>query len=705
MREMLGIRLDETDRLVILAGGEVFLRDPWIQFATAAGPLREGDELQGWAWETEGAADGIGRYEFWRRLFLLSGEPLAELRIKAYADAALIEFETLRDIDFLSSEDSFTAPSVHAPGFVVSEGLRYLALTFGLGGPEERYPGGYWPEFRWGGGPEEFPSEAFAPLVLWNGGAAIAVAPGNYFLTSPLVRTGQGFARGLHGAVCRLPRGVTLRTWIAVSSDPLSALCKLSHLLSRDRSPRHASPVTGHPLFERLGWWNAYGSYYTELLHPLDEEVLRELARTFRDRDVPLGYFGLDLWYRFRLIGKAIRYQPDPAKYPSGLRKLREETGIPYVLHLSALSEENEYGARPGDPAAYGEIAEELRHHGAIAAWHDWLRTQQFLVRGLRENPEAAERWFAGVLEAFANEGLPVVLCMQTAGMILASTAHPNVISARSYTDYLFLLRKALEEAARRGHQEMLQAHVDPVDYRLQNLGVGSFYWALGIRPFQDLFLTREHPEIGGVDPEGEAILRLLSMGPVGIGDRPDLIDWDLLERLLDEEGRVLRPTAPPLPLVETLEEEVKLFWSAVERDGIPWGYLVALNTGEDEAKVRLEHPRDRDFLAWDIREGRAVEGKASVPPRGIRIFLLAPEVRGIFFMGHLKKLLPVHAGLELRGDGGLWIVAPQGGEFALYGKRDPHFEFLDGRLLEKRREDTLLRVKLSPGSTVRLWR
>ena len=49
--------------------------------------------------------------------------------------------------------------------------------------------------------------------------------------------------------------------------------------------------------------------------------------------------------------------------------------------------------------------------------------------------------------------------------------------------------------------------------------------------------------------------------------------------------------------------------------------------------------------------------------------------------------------------------MAPQGGEIAFYGKRDPHFEFLGGRLLEKRREDTLLRVRLSPGSTVRLWR
>ena len=700
MNGMLRIRLDETDRLVILAGGEVFLYDPWIQFATVAGPLREGDELRGTAWEIEGGADGMGRYERWRRSFLLAGEPLAELRIKVYSDAALIEFEALRDIDFLGSADSFTAPGLHAPGFRVPGNLRYLALTFGLGGPEERYPGGYWPELRWGRGAREFPKEAFAPLVLWDEGMALAVAPGNYFLTSPLVRAERGFARGLHGAVHVLPRGFNLRTWLAASPDPLSALRRLAELLSP-----HASRTTEHPVLNRLGWWNAYGSYYTELLHPLEEGALRELARAFRDRDVPLGYFGLDLWYRFGTIGKAIRYQPDPAKYPTGLRRLQEETGIPYVLHLSALSEENEYGTRPGDPTVYEEIAEELRHHGAIAAWHDWLRTQQFLVRGLREDPEAAERWFAGMLKAFADEGLPVILCMQTAGMILASTAHPNVIAARSYTDYLFLMREALEEAARRGHREMLQAHVAPVDYRLQNLGVGGLYWTLGIRPFQDLFLTREHPGLGGVDPDGEAILRLLSMGPVGIGDRPDLIEWDLLKRLLDEEGNLLRPTTPPLPLMETLEGDVKLFWSEVDLDGIPWGYLVALNTGEDEAKVRLEHPGDRDFLAWDIRGGRAVEGKASVPPRGTRIFLLVPEVRGIFFIGHLGKLLPIHAGLELRGDGGLWIMAPQGGEFAFYGKRDPHFEFLDGRLLEKRREDTLLRVRLSPGSTVRLWR
>ncbi|NOX45274.1 MAG: hypothetical protein GXO72_06055 [Caldiserica bacterium] len=648
----------------------------------------------------ERGVDGRGAFELWRRRYLLGDEPLGELRIRAYPGKAVVEFELLRDVDFLESEDSTTSPALRAPVFGLPERLRFLTLTFGLGGTEENYPGGYWPEFRWGRGPRELPREAFAPLALWDEVAAAAVAPGNYHLTSPLVRAEGGFARGLHGAVRALPRGFTLTTWIAASSDPFAALRELAGLLS----PR-VSRVTRHPLLERLGWWNAYGSYYTELINVLDEGALRELARSFRDRDFPLGYFGLDLWYRYHTIGKAVRYQPDPGKYPSGLRALREETGIPYVLHLSALAEDNDYGARPGDPGVYEEIAEELVHHGAIAAWHDWLRTQQFLVPRLRADPEAAERWFAGMVRAFGGKGLPVVLCMQTTGMILAAIRYGNVIAARSYTDYLFLLREALEEAARRGHPEMSRARVDPLDYRLHNLGVGAVYWSLGIRPFQDLFLTRANPGIGGIDPEGEAVLRLLSTGPVGIGDRADVIDWDLLGRLLDGEGRVLRPTAPPMPVLGTLEDEVKLFWGEVALDGTPWGYLIALNTSDAEAEFRPEHPADVEAAVWDLRERAPVRGRVAVPPRGMRVLLLVPEVSGVFFLGDTGRLLPVHAGLELHADRGLWVVAAQGGEFALLGERIPHLEMRKGRLLEKRREDALLRVKLSPGSVVRLWR
>ncbi|HID09066.1 TPA: hypothetical protein EYP13_02455, partial [Candidatus Micrarchaeota archaeon] len=470
--------------LEVRLGERPFLFRPELVISARGSALREGfGDLSAFPWENAG--------RIWRRRYELSGEPLGEMRFIHWERAILVEFEFLRDVDFLGAEDSFVTPSLLAPAFRFPKDMDFALLTFGLGGREERYPGGYWPEFRWGKGPEELPREAFAPLLLWGDEGTVAVAPANYHLTSPLVRFEGGFGRGLHGAVRILPRGFTLSTWIAAGDDPYAALRELGSLLSP-----HPSPITHHPLFDSLGWWNAYGSYYTEVLHPLDEGALRELAVAFKGRDFPLGYFGLDLWYRFKSIGKAIRYQPDPAKYPSGLRRLREETGFPYVLHLSALSEENEYGVAPGDPEVYREIAAELEHHGAVAAWHDWLRTQQFLERRLRGEPGAAEQWFSGMVEAFAERGLPVLLCMQTMGMILASLKHPNVVSARSFTDYLFILEPALREAARRGHPDMLEGRVDHLSFRLQNLLVGSVYWTLGIRPFFDLFLTRENPVV-----------------------------------------------------------------------------------------------------------------------------------------------------------------------------------------------------------------
>lgn len=156
-----------------------------------------------------------------------------------------------------------------------------------------------------------------------------------------------------------------------------------------------------------MGYWNAYGSYYTELIHPMEEGILRALALEFRAKKLPVGYVGLDLWYPYARVGQAREFRPDRRKYPRGLAALREETGLPFVLHLSALSRENAYGADGTDPAVYEEIAAELVGQGAVGVWHDWLRTWQFLTPALLSDPWRAERWFSGMCRAFREVGLP----------------------------------------------------------------------------------------------------------------------------------------------------------------------------------------------------------------------------------------------------------------------------------------------------------
>ena len=686
----LNLAFDEQGRPRIGIGSKAFLVNLDVGLPNSPEGLSAGE------WEQGAGRDDWGEFAWWRRVYHRGAAPLLSFTIRCYKEAARLEVELLRPLSGLKRSDSFADPVIHAPSFSLPEDLEFLAVTYGLDESGDGYPGGYWPTAVLGRGWGELPRQALAPVVLYSGEGALALAPANWFLTSALARVRGGLARGLSGAVERLPAGFQLSTLVAAGDDPVSALRELGRLLRSRGQPRG---MERHPLLARLGWWNAYGGYYTELLRPLNGRELERVVDALHRAQIPLGYLGLDLWYPYQEIGKALRYRSDPRKYPQGLRALRERWGLPYVLHLSALAERNEYGASGGDPGVYRTIARELVEEGGIAAWHDWLRTQQHLRPELRADPEAAERWFSGMVAAFSEAGLPVLLCMHTMGMVLASTRHGNVISARSYTDFLFSLSEALAEAARRGHGELLEAWIPPGKLRSQNLLMGMVLSAFGLAPFHDLFLSRPHPGLGGGRPWEDAVLRALSCGPVGIGDGPGMTDARLVGRLL-AGGRLLQPDAPPVPHLPSLKGDLHLYWAGRRAGELTWYYLLILNTTEEECPFELSLPFDLgEHRLWDGYTGRPLERLTGLlPPGGLAYFVVAPERAGVSPFGYQGKLVPAPSegfaaerdgkGVRLWSDGtpivvqgkalsiqgengapvaaersdGVWMVAPQRG-------------------------------------------
>lgn len=667
----LRVIIDEAGRPAVAIGERLWVWRIGIRFPQGGNWLRDGKgDFTGADWEEGTGEDRLGQFRLWRRTYSLRETPVLALTLRAYPEAVLVEVELLRDLSGLSLSDSFEDATFLAPTFSFSDDMQFILATFGLGTSGDGYPGGYWPTAVIGTGPGELPREAFAPLVLFTEAGALAVSPANYFLTSPLVRVPGGAARGLHGSVDRLPAGTRLSTLFAVGEDPMDAIRRLGDLLLRLGGKKRER--AGHPLLDSLGWWNAYGGYYTELIRPLTASSLEEVVRGLKELGVPIRYLGLDLWYPYKEIGRARRYRPDPEKYPEGLRALSARTGLPYVLHLSALAEENEYGASGGDPGVYRVIAEELAAEGGIAAWHDWLRTQQHLTPGLRADPEAAERWFSGMAKAFAEAGLPVLLCMQTMGMNLASTHQPGVIAARSHTDFLFSLREALERAACLGHGDLLEAWIHPGVLRRQNLLMGAMLHALGLAPFHDLFLSRPHPGLGGDTPLQDAVLRALSCGPVGIGDGPGMTDPKLLSRLLVGET-IARPDRPPTPLLSTLTDDIQTFWTETAAGDAKWRYVLVLNTAEEELPFRVDLPWEGEYLTWDGFTGRPVEEVAGrLAPGEVAYFVLSPLRGGIAPWGLADRLVPAPQGhLQALLDGKGWRLNTPGGRL-LFWSQDP---------------------------------
>ena len=654
------IKIADGGRAAIYLNDKAWISQIGLRLSQDKKWKADSDGIVGGGWSTSQAEDRRGSYELWQREFSLDGRPFLSLSLWLYETHLLMRGELLRDIDHLKREDSFEDATFLVPTFTFPEEMSFFLSTFGLGGINDDYPGGYWPTAKIGRGLHNLPSEAFAPLVLFSEGEALAISPANLFLTSPLVKTESGVGRGLHGAVDRLPAGTRLETIFAVGDGVPDALMRLGDiLLARGGKKRMSSG--SHPLFSQLGWWNAYGSYYTEPIHRLDEDALQEVIDNLKGSEIPIGYLGLDLWYPYEQIGQAIKYVPDKEKYPRGLAPLAKEAELSTVLHLSSLAAENAYHADGADPSFYHQVAREVTSQSGIVAWHDWLRTQQYLTSKLRKDPQAAECWFSGMTEAFAAEEVDVLMCMQTMGMNLASTQLPNVISGRTHTDFLFMQKEALHTAAEHGHPDFLEGFIEPSELRRQNLLMGMVLYSLGMLPFHDLFLTRPHPGLGGEHPEEEALLRALSCGPVGIGDGPGMVDPELIDRLLLPDGTLAQPDHPPFPLMETIDSDVQAFFTEHDEGESKWGYLLLLNTSDRNLSYAMEPPLAGDYLVWDGFSRKAVPAiGGTIGPGRLAYYVIVPEREGLALIGLTDKFVCMPHGLlsEVRWNDG-WHVMP----------------------------------------------
>lgn len=669
----LRVDVDANGVLSICSGQDVVATDFHVALGQSAGTIEE-RSLRASPWEPSVGEDAGGARKLYSCSLFDEGGFVARISVRAEPDVAWVVVETQRPLAGLATEDSFESSSVAAPAFRFPEHLRTLAVTFGLGRSGEGQIGGYWPSARCGRGVGSLPCEAFAPLVLYDGDSALAIAPASQFLTSTLRMSESFVARSLHGATDALPAGMRIETVFASGTGIPDALTRLGGALLARSGKARPSPADS-VLTSSLGWWNAYGSYYTEPVRPLGENRLVDVVDRLRRASVPIAYVGLDLWYPYRAIGQAVRFAPDPRKYARGFNEIARRHGLGFVFHLSALSHDNEYGATGADPSFYREVAAELSRQGGIAAWHDWLRTQQHLTPALRSDPVGADRWFAELAAALHHEGLSLLLCMQTMGMALAATELPNAIAARTAIDYLFGQPEALDTLEGLGMGGFRNDAISLADLRRQNLLVGSILNALGLLPFHDFFLTRHHEGLGGADPRGEAVLRALSCGPVGIGDGPGMTDVDLVHTLVSSRGALLRPDHAPQPDTGSLGGDIEIYRTERVAGDARWEYIMGLNRSPRQASLSLPHDRE-DVVVWDVFERRVVPSmEATLDSGGVACYVLAPLRQGIAPLGLVDKLVPAPAGVvrsaEIHDGWRLETDAP-GERFAFWAEQPP---------------------------------
>jgi hypothetical protein len=687
----LRLQTDRRGELSLHADGRLVLDRIHCRISASA----DSGTLRASPWEiTKGTDAGEARCVLYRSS-TEGDRPVASSTISANGRTVRMVVDMTEEVRCAVAGDTFEASSVALPAFSRPSDLSSFLVTFGLGPSGNGDIGGYWPAATTLPAGQALPTRAFAPLVLFDDHLALAVAPASQFLTSPLLATDGEVCRGLHGSVERLPEGMRVETVFALGEGVPEALMALGDELLRSGGKSRPRPED-RLLTSTVGWWNAYGGYYTEPIHPLRGPLLAEVIETLRQQNVPVRYLGIDLWYPYRVIGQARSFTPDPAKYPDG--HVRSPGGPPLVLHLSALAKENDYGSGGADPSVYRTVAAELKRQGAISAWHDWLRTQQHLTPKLRSDPEAADRWFATMGRSLQREGLDLLLCMQTMGMALASTGTQNAVAARSAIDYLFGQPEALDALESLGHAGFRNDAISLGQLRRQNLLVGFVLYSLGLLPFHDLFLTAHDRELGGSDPKAEAALRALSCGPIAVGDGPGRTDNSIVCSLVSSDGTALQPDHPPFPDTAWLGRPVELYRTECRIDGLSWTYLLALNWSSNRQPFVLVHEEDRT-VAWDLLGGHLVEQlEGELAPGELACYMLAPRRGGIAPLGLVDKLVPVsrHAIQGVRAESG-WQVSlrPERGTFAFLASSGFAVADQTGRRLPIREDGGLVQVDL----------
>jgi hypothetical protein len=410
-----------------------------------------------------------------------------------------------------------------------------------------------------------------------------------------------------------------------------------------------------------------------------------------KEQQIPFGYIGLDLWFYYDKVGLVRKYRADKKKYPNGLRAIRDLTGIPFFLHMGAFDIEGEEltnyefildskSCYPKSSDYYVDLADRFKREGAIGVWHDWLWFQQGMVEELRNTIGAADRWFLGMTDAFEAKDLVMMLCMPTIGFYLASTRSKNVIATRTYTDYFIEQEKQVDMLERKIHLPPVFLGpwvVERIDYLKNNLFLGMLAHALGLYPFYDVFITNaKHPE--GFEEqfvEQEALLRALSAGLVGIGDKVGEIDKSIVDKLCFPDGTLAKTDHPPYVLQEYLEKEpIMVFYSKSIIGAMKWIYLFIFNTADkpEEYEVNTSTIGGTDYIVYDYFNDSVVDNtKGTLGPLGYHYYILVPRVERLAFIGFIGKYVTMPSyqvksiskkenGLEVS------LFAPKGYEYVL---------------------------------------
>ncbi len=537
----------------------------------------------------------------------------------------------------------------------------------------------------------------------------IVFSPMEHFFVSYVEPTDDGIRYGLGGEVEELPAGFSHR-FIAVQGHGVNATVReWGRLLMADRGKTAVDRYADAGL-SRIGYWTDNGAYYYYKTEPgmNEEDTLLAVKLEADALEIPYGYFQLDSWWYFK-DGEAglwppaglVLWEPQPAKFPSGLTAFHNKLGLPLVAHNRWFAVANGYQdefpfvveesmSLPTTGGVFEKFMSDAKSWGVETYEQDWLINQVLGLEYLRNHVSHADTWMQQLDDAAAGQGLTLQLCMPGAAHLLDSVDRKSVTTTRTSTDY--------------------RLDVSKESYWPQFHTVNMVASALGLLPFKDNFQSSEK------HGEAEALISALSAGMVGIGDGLGQVKRDIVMRTCREDGLLLKPDRPATPLDAMFLPHDRPYTTSTESvtPGLGTTVYVAAYLLERESPERTLQDRAWAVMMYD---GRDI-GDLFVFPDEVSDWSidLAQDLGlngpAVAFDWRTQQAELVEGTLALEPLQHLYdfryvVLAPvQSNGLALIGDADRYVTMADRRIVEAEVLPDAVRARVAgaPGEAVKLW-
>ncbi|XP_065194238.1 uncharacterized protein LOC135825553 [Sycon ciliatum] len=473
-----------------------------------------------------------------------------------------------------TSIDDRDAPSSAYPSFMTKDGdglfgkLGYLSFHGGMSAGI--LCGQYDPHF---GGSET------SQIALMDASLrTVILSPLDGFLTHVMNGKADALNMGVGGMYASVWKNYTVRSVLYAGYGVRDTFMRWGDTLLLWNGGKQRTSTQADVFTSRLGY-STTGMYF---YNPCDgstlphcknyEDTMVQVDEYRRSANIPYGYYLLDSWWYGETTYGGVKWWEDipellSERFPHGLQWLSEKLALPFKCHHGMWSKQTPYPKNytfvndtKGDWMPYGpDVWDYLFPSGN--QWGMQCIKQDHISEQVQMTPfysdlTVPDAWLMGQSGAASRSNVAISYCMSFPYITLNSVRVPAATHQRLGSDYLPRLN---ERNWKIGAQSIL-------------------VYSVGMLPYKDTFLSSaEETAHSGEKFKGfhelgshlHAVVSILSAGPVAPADAVNGSDIDLLMSLCREDGLLLKPDLPAMPVDATWKNRV--FGDKSAPDGELW--------------------------------------------------------------------------------------------------------------------------------------